>query len=1297
MLAGVKRGFVSVDDLETREGKRQSTSPSGTATTQDDEEDFDEDDDDLLISEVRQVSQPSTSTSTSSLNAAVKNENNEIKPDEDVEVVDYDNDDDIILVEKPRTSVAPPPPPSNESNALLQLFTALCQEKLGLNTAGRLQEQLRQLYGNNRYVKDIIYFLSAIYPTRSMEAKHASILALVKLEEKRLSLKTDIRQLNTDLATYKNNMQQLQQNGQDLRDPTSSTALHAHGLLRHQGILIEKKAVLQRNIQQVVMCQRNLLIGHIADPLDLVRKLLRAFTRPSNYDFDLVQFLSPEQKSELDNEQNQLHYQAYRMLENAQHVTNASRTNRASLFPPGGSGQRPTGQQPSPFVARRPPLPQQQQQQHQNINRSHGLTSLFTRQIAGLSGVDLRNRYEGGSEEESDYYPYNGAGSELFPDEYHTFSDFDRKKLEELLENISIEDDIPPEQRQGTPEQLTVSLYEHQKLGLTWLQKTEDKSRGGLLADDMGLGKTIQMIALMVSRARPAGEAGSRTNLIITPVALVHQWAREIKRFVRPENKLNVLLYHFSTNPHLKDKRDTLDLTQYDCVITTYQTVLQDHGKEEKPDARAPLFRTKWYRIILDEAHYIKNRIAKTSIACSQLDAKFRWCLSGTPMQNRIDELYPVFRFLRLEPYCVWEKFRRDFVRQIDGYGQNEVLRKLNVLIQAIALRRTKSSKIDGKPLLQLPEKHLELDTLTFNDSDEEEYYKSLEMKTQVSMNKYIKENTYSKNIQNILVLLLRLRQACCHPKLLERSEMLKHDRAHRGRMTEDTVKLAQTLAPDVVQRVQEDGENETFTCPVCMEPQESTSVLLFYPCGHPICQDCMYGFFGDSEEAEDAGSKRRGPQAPCHTCKTECYQKDLIDYSTFALVHVDKLSGPEIMIQWKRDRAHQVAEARKKRRLLEHRKIELQDERLLNEELDMFKDDLHIDTSAPQPSVRKIKPWHSFGEDNDDDDDDIKPVDFGKEKPRTDIVWDSDEEMEEVKRVKPWHKASYVVKNDPEPSESVKQEYTDGSVKEEVKEEDKEGTQDNKQGVKEESQENVKKEESQDAKADVKPSIANEEEEDDDEQAIRADEATLTNVVDGLGLGRLFDTGWISSTKVDECIRLLHKIYKEYPGEKVLIFSQFTSLLDFLEVPIIAEGIDYMRYDGSMTAADRNDSIVAFFDKPEVKTMLVSLRAGNVGLTLTCASHVVILDPFWNPFVEDQAMDRAHRIGQQRPVHVHRLVVKGTVEDRILQLQDKKRELIESAWGEGDRAGLSRLSKDDMLFLFGMRPQNGNGTNAPQ
>ncbi|MBL8785180.1 MAG: DEAD/DEAH box helicase [Deltaproteobacteria bacterium] len=169
------------------------------------------------------------------------------------------------------------------------------------------------------------------------------------------------------------------------------------------------------------------------------------------------------------------------------------------------------------------------------------------------------------------------------------------------------------------------------------------------------------------------------------------------------------------------------------------------------------------------------------------------------------------------------------------------------------------------------------------------------------------------------------------------------------------------------------------------------------------------------------------------------------------------------------------------------------------------------------------------------------------------------------------------------------------------------------------------------------------------------------------------------SSSKVELLMELVDELAAE--GHKVLVFSQWTSLLDRVEPHLKAARIDFLRLDGS--TADRQAVVDGFQAADGPPVLLLSLKAGGTGLTLTAADHVVLMDPWWNPAVEDQAADRAHRIGQDKPVFVHRLVAADTVEERILQLQEDKRKVAEAALGQGAIAAQA-LTRDDLLALLG-------------
>jgi superfamily II DNA or RNA helicase len=166
-------------------------------------------------------------------------------------------------------------------------------------------------------------------------------------------------------------------------------------------------------------------------------------------------------------------------------------------------------------------------------------------------------------------------------------------------------------------------------------------------------------------------------------------------------------------------------------------------------------------------------------------------------------------------------------------------------------------------------------------------------------------------------------------------------------------------------------------------------------------------------------------------------------------------------------------------------------------------------------------------------------------------------------------------------------------------------------------------------------------------------------------------------SSKLDLLLETLEEAVSE--GHKALVFSQWTSLLDLLEPQLSRAKLPFTRLDGA--TPDRGRVVAEFQDAAGPPVMILSLKAGGTGLNLTAADHVFLLDPWWNPAAEDQAADRAHRIGQDRPVMVHRLVAKGTVEERILALQEKKRSLAEAAVGEGGVA--AGLTREDLLGLL--------------
>ncbi len=177
-----------------------------------------------------------------------------------------------------------------------------------------------------------------------------------------------------------------------------------------------------------------------------------------------------------------------------------------------------------------------------------------------------------------------------------------------------------------------------------------------------------------------------------------------------------------------------------------------------------------------------------------------------------------------------------------------------------------------------------------------------------------------------------------------------------------------------------------------------------------------------------------------------------------------------------------------------------------------------------------------------------------------------------------------------------------------------------------------------------------------------------------------LLDAKYIdgSSAKLETLLDQLQDIHEE--GHKALVFSQFTSFLSLVKRQLDARGITYEYLDGQTN--NRQACVERFQNDPDCKLFLISLKAGGVGLNLTAAEYVFLLDPWWNPAVEAQAIDRAHRIGQTQTVFAYRLIAKDTVEEKVLQLQSSKRELADAIINEDNRV-LGNLSADDLRLLL--------------
>ncbi|GJN17486.1 hypothetical protein PR202_gb04557 [Eleusine coracana subsp. coracana] len=756
---------------------------------------------------------------------------------------------------------------------------------------------------------------------------------------------------------------------------------------------------------------------------------------------------------------------------------------------------------------------------------------------------------------------------------------------------------------------LAVPLLRHQKIALSWMVQKETSSShcsGGILADDQGLGKTVSTISLILTERPPvpqsstvkqepceavtlddddddcaepqlkkpthicspevANDTVKKENpivavksrpaagtLVVCPTSVLRQWAGELKNKVTSKANLSFLIYHGSNRT-----KDPNELTKYDVVLTTYSIVSMEVPKQSSPDSddeekgkpdrygapvassgskkrkasskktkngsaaesnlpERPLAKVAWFRVILDEAQSIKNYRTQVARACWGLRAKRRWCLSGTPIQNAVEDLYSYFRFLRYDPYAVYKQFCTMIKLPISRNPTNGY-KKLQVVLKTVMLRRTKgqyismivtllvvcaylesnhaATMLDGKPIISLPPKTVSLKTVDFT-SEERSFYNTLEAESREQFKEYAAAGTVKQNYVNILLMLLRLRQACDHPHLV---------RGHESTSSwMSSLEVAKKLPVERQQELLNCLQSCSAICALCNDAPEDAVVTL---CSHVFCNQCILEQLTGDDSI-----------CPVSNCRVRLNATSLFSRGTL------------------------------------------------------------------ECSLRRITC-------------DFKPN-------------DSSVEMVHAEK-RPGIDSSYA-------SSKVR------------------------------------------AALDIILSLP------------KVEPNQLSDSKKSIGFTSEKFDGKSPSEHIDTKMT-----------EKAIVFSQWTRMLDLLEVHLKASHVTYRRLDGTMSVAARDKAVNDFNTVPEVSVMIMSLKAASLGLNMVAACHVLMLDLWWNPTTEDQAVDRAHRIGQTRPVTVSRLTIKDTVEDRILALQEKKREMVASAFGE-DRSGArqTRLTVEDLNYLF--------------
>lgn len=641
----------------------------------------------------------------------------------------------------------------------------------------------------------------------------------------------------------------------------------------------------------------------------------------------------------------------------------------------------------------------------------------------------------------------------------------------------------------------------------------EQTCLGGILADEMGLGKTIEMLSLVHSHTSPEQQAAvggtsvdavanlprlgrnssgveyaPATTLVVAPMSLLAQWASEAEKASK-EGSLKVLIYYGSEKSlNLQTLCSATNAaTAPNVIITSYGTILSEFNSVAamggNRGSHGGLFSLDYWRIILDEAHMIKNRQSKTAKACYELAAKHRWVLTGTPIVNRLEDLFSLARFLRVEPwsnFSFWKTFitvpfeKGDFVRALDV---------VQTVLEPIVMRRTKDMKTpDGEALVPLPPKTVEIEHVKLSDP-EREVYELIFARAKKAFSANMEAGTLMKSYTTIFAQILRLRQSCCHPMLTRNKQIVaeEEDAAAAADIANgladdmDLTALLERFQADegeqdasgfgthVLKQIQDEADME---CPICSEePMEEQAVA---GCWHSACKKCLLDYI------EHQSSKGELPK--CFNCREPINARDVFE----VIRHDDD----------EEDSAEEGANA------------------LVN----------------------------AFGADSEDD-----------------------EEL---------HASTQPAK-----------------------------------------------------KKTTSPKIS------------------------------LRRVNALSSAKINTLLTQLKRLRKSDPSLKTVIFSQFTSFLDLLGPALTSAGITWLRFDGSMSQKERARVLSDFANRSKFTVLFLSLRAGGVGLNLTCAKRVFMMDPWWSFAVEAQAIDRVHRMGQTEEVKVTRFVVEGSIEEKMLKV----------------------------------------------
>lgn len=737
------------------------------------------------------------------------------------------------------------------------------------------------------------------------------------------------------------------------------------------------------------------------------------------------------------------------------------------------------------------------------------------------------------------------------------------------------------------PSILNCKMKDYQLRGLAWLVSLYDQGINGILADEMGLGKTLQTISFLAYLCEKEDNWGP--FLVVSPKATLHNWQQEITKFCPP---LKVLPYWGNKNErnelrkYWSHKRMYRRDSEFQVCVTSYETLAVDEKYFN---------RVKWQYLVLDEAQAIKNSNSTRWRALLQFPCRNRLLLTGTPLQNKLSELWSLLHFIMPTIFDSHAEFADWFAKDIEGHAQNNkildasTLKRLRTLLDPFMLRRVKrdvESEMPPKTEVQLP------CTLS---ARQRQLYASI--KANISPEELVRaiggtgdaQQDNSDRNSKLMNLVMQLRKVCNHPETFER------------RVPQSPVQF-QVDPP-----------------PAYVAPPPSILV---------------------------AGSESTAPLDITLICESELrlivprlltqVEERLCDISNVVLRNFGLWSSPYLKKGFENGQGlfsmarlsggQSVGETSD---IMEGRigAWEWQkhgagsDEELLRMEFISFIDSCHGHIAGCTDSLEK--PFRMT----------LQPRAIMLRRRQQHIVLPGHDDAAEMVAIHTRLLRSAQVYI-PRVCAPVPELYKPGDFR----------------------FANRLCPEARLPYPDFP--VRNESHSTDDVYELyRSLDANYgahvgTAPIQMPEAGRLIaDCG-----KMMVLDPLLRKLKED--GHKCLIYSQFTRVLDILEDYCGKTSYKFVRLDGQSALADRRDIVAEWQANEELFIFLLSTRAGGVGLNLTAADTVIFFDSDWNPTQDLQAMDRAHRLGQERPVTVYRLISRGTIEERMLIRAQQKNKI---------------------------------------